>query len=189
MRLLGQLKSGLLVCEGEGGLVLIDPRAAHSRVVYERLRAQRAAGALAVQPLLVPLTFELDRQRADAASEHEATLAEWGFELSEFGGSTWALKSSPAALSGADLRGLVFDLLDELRSAGRSSVVEALEEAVLVRSALHSATRAGARLSDEEARALLRQLDDVSAPTHGPTGRPAVVEIDGHHLAQMFQQR
>src|SRR5439155_927636 len=42
LRFIGQIFDGYLVCEGDGRVVLIDQHAAHERVAFERLRAERS---------------------------------------------------------------------------------------------------------------------------------------------------
>ena len=189
LELMGQLRSGLLICEAEDGLVLIDPRAAHMRLIYDRLEAQLAAGQLEVQPLLVPLTIELDRARAQTAAAFEASLAEAGFELIEFGGSTWALKSAPAALQGADLAAVVLDILDDLADRGASNALAERRHAMLIRAAQHAAAAPGKRLGAAEVQVLLHALDAAANPSHGPDGRPTLVEIGAQHLSAMFERR
>src|SRR5262249_43193247 len=59
LRFIGQIFDGYLLCEGDGRIVLLDQHAAHERVVFERLRAERRAGTMARDSLLVPETIAL----------------------------------------------------------------------------------------------------------------------------------
>src|SRR6185369_8324591 len=75
LRFIGQIFAGYLVCEGEGRVVLIDQHAAHERVVFERLRAERRVAGIARDPLLVPETIALTAAEATVLAEHADTLA------------------------------------------------------------------------------------------------------------------
>lgn len=185
----GQIHATYLVCEGEGGLVLIDQHAAHERIAFERMRCQRMAGGVEAQPLLVPLTLPLDEARAATARDHQAELLTLGFELEPFGGQTWAVKTVPTALGGADVARVLLDVLDELRELdrGRTPVDDALA-AALSCAACHTVVRAGDRLSKDEIRALLVQMDEIDFGAHCPHGRPVFVEWSARQLAAMFHR-
>ena len=63
LRVLAQLdRTYILATDGEA-VVLIDQHAAHERVVYEELIANAGAAVPPMQPLLVPLTFEVRPDR------------------------------------------------------------------------------------------------------------------------------
>lgn len=186
LRYLGQVHRTYLVCESPQGLVLLDQHAAHERVLYERLRAERAGCAQKGQPLLVPMTLELapgDARLVEAALEE---LSDLGFEVEPFGGQTFSLKAAPAELGTADLRRVVVELAQEVRTFGRATSAEALEESLLARLACHSAVRAGHPLGPEEARALLEQLDGTPFHAQCPHGRPVAVRFDVSRLEELF---
>jgi DNA mismatch repair protein MutL len=185
----GQLFATYLVCQGADRLVLIDQHAAHERIAFERMRRQKAQGRVEVQPLLVPRTIELDPGRAAIAATSIEALAQLGLDLEPFGGSTWILKSVPAALARADLDRMLLDVLDELRDLDRAQtpIVEAMD-AILSCAACHSVVRAGDRLTKEEIRALLEQMDQIDFGAHCPHGRPVFVEWSDRELAAMFHR-
>lgn len=183
---IGQALGSYLVCQAPGRLVLIDQQVAHERVGFARLKAAQAERATAIQPLLVPLTLELDPTRARTMEAERERLLAVGFELEAFGGGTWILKSAPAALGGVELAPLVIDLLDELASLDAATPLEERLDRLLLHSARHAAIKSGARLTPEEIRALLAQLDEVGAARFGPLERPLFVEWTGPELARLF---
>ena len=67
-----QIHETYIVAQTRDGLVIVDQHAAHERLVYERLKAERAAAGVARQLLLVPRVVELDGGAARRAARRSA---------------------------------------------------------------------------------------------------------------------
>ena len=184
----GQVLGTYLVCQGPEEMVVIDQHAAHERIAFQRMRTQQQARSVASQPLLMPLPIELDEGRAATADLHNERLVELGFDLAHFGGTTWMIKATPVALKGADAARLIRDLLDELASFEQTTPYEEQVDALLSCAACHSVVRAGDRLSNEEIRALLVQMDEIDFGAHCPHGRPVFVRWSSDELARLFHR-
>ena len=59
-----QIHETYIVAQTRDGLVLVDQHAAHERLVYERLKAERARSGVARQALLSPLVVDLESDDA-----------------------------------------------------------------------------------------------------------------------------
>lgn len=171
----GQVRKMYLVCEGEGGVVILDQHAAAERVTFERLRKSFAARSVAMQPLLVPERVELGADEVALLEEHSAALLRIGVELSTLGPTTVAVRAVPALLTRADPRRLVRDLVAELSRQGYD--FSRAVDLVLATMACHGSLRGGEAVADDEARALLRALDTVDFAGHCPHGRPVVFSL------------
>ena len=80
-RALGQVGGVFIVAENDHGMVLVDMHAAHERIVYEKLKKQMDAQKVAIQQLLIPLVFSIEKTG-------EALIAELLGDIKKFGGST-----------------------------------------------------------------------------------------------------
>jgi DNA mismatch repair protein MutL len=178
LRLLGQLASSYLVCEGAGGtLVVIDQHAAHERVLFERLRRAQAERAIASQRLLIPVVVELGVAESEALEEHAGRLRALGFELEPFGGQSWSVGAVPAPLAARDPRPVLVDLAGQLAQLGVTDAAEDATNDVLATVACHAAVRAHDSLAPEELRALLGALDSIDFKARCPHGRRVATEI------------
>ncbi|MFN8456693.1 MAG: DNA mismatch repair endonuclease MutL [Anaerolineae bacterium] len=92
MRVLGQAQQMYIVAEGPDGLYLIDQHAAHERILYEQLAAQKAQAGAARQQLLEPVMVELLPGHAALLEAELPALQEVGFELEPFGGTTFRIR-------------------------------------------------------------------------------------------------
>ncbi len=188
LKVLGQLKATYIVCQSPEGLLLIDQHAAHERTAFEELKKEYSSDRVKRQILLFPETIELGPREAENMERRLENLVKLGFDIDKFGPKTYRVSAQPAVLSSSDTRELVLDTLDSLASGGSGPMEERLDE-VFARMACHAVVRANRRLTDEEIRALLAELDDEDYPLTCPHGRPICVNITFEELEKMFGRR
>ena len=177
LRVLGQVRRMLLICEGEDALYILDQHAADERVRYDRLRRAYAERRVETQRLLFPERVSCTEvEAALVESQHEALHAV-GVECTLLAPGTLAVHAVPALLRRARPERLVRDLLAELERAGGRNFSAAIDRAIATM-ACHGSIRAGDPLPIEQAEALLRRLDEVQDfAGHCPHGRPVVHSV------------
>ena len=177
LRVLAQVRSMLLVCEGRDALYVIDQHAADERIRYDRLRRAYADRDVKSQRLLFPERVACTEVEAAICEGQAEALAQVGLECTLLGPGTIAVHTVPALLSRAAPERLVRDMLAELERDGGRNFSAAIDRAIATM-ACHGAIRAGDPLSPEQAAALLRNLDAVGDfAGHCPHGRPVVHSI------------
>jgi DNA mismatch repair protein MutL len=173
---IGQAMGVFLLFEDKDDLVIIDQHAAHERVVYERLRSQLAAGAIASQKLLLVHNIDLGPQDAERIVEFSDDLGRLGLDVVRSGPDRVAIHAVPAELTEASPDRVLADMVLALEEGRRGSRGDA-EEAVLMKMACHGSIRGGRSVEKKEIDALLRQLDRVDFAGHCPHGRPVLTKI------------
>jgi DNA mismatch repair protein MutL len=190
LRVIGQFARTYLVCEGPGPeLVVIDQHAAHERLKFHELREAYRSRKAVGQAFLFPAAVELPLARARVLADHLPEVRALGFELEPFGGTTFALKSAPAALLGSDYRVLLDDLAGELMQVERGRALEQAMDHMLATMACHAAVRAHQALAPEEARALLDALDAIDFNSRCPHGRPVAARFAVEALEREVARR
>ncbi len=185
LRVVGQVGATYIVAEGPDGLYLIDQHAAHERVLYEKLMAQRASGDIPSQRLLDPVPVTLDSELAGLMAENLDALLAVGFEIEPFGGDTYLVRAVPAVLSGQDPRRVVEEVVRGL--AEEEDVVgKTVEDRLVTLICKRAAVKGGQVLSDAEMRALVRELEACQTPHTCPHGRPTMIHITAAELAKQF---
>jgi len=174
LRVLGQVRRMLLICEGPDALYVLDQHAADERVRYDRLRRAYAERRVETQRLLFPERVSCTEVEAALVESQHDALAAVGVECTLLGPATLAVHAVPALLRRARPERLIRDLLAELERAGGRNFSAAIDRAIATM-ACHGAIRAGDPLPVEQAEALLRNLDEVQDfAGHCPHGRPVV---------------
>jgi DNA mismatch repair protein MutL len=182
LRVVGQVMGCYIVAEGPDGLYLIDQHAAHERIRFDKVKQQRAQRSVEVQGLLEPATFEVTPRQAEILKSCLDNLAEFGFSLEPFGERTYLVRAVPVMVSGDNWAGMLRELLDTLSGETRSK----WEERIVASIACHGAVRSGQALSDDEMRALVRQLEQTANPHTCPHGRPTIIRLSTAQLEKEF---
>ncbi len=185
LRVVGQVAQTYIVTEGPDGLYLVDQHAAHERTLYEQMQASRASAQIAVQQLLEPVTLELTPAQTAILEAEAETLAQIGFEVEPFGGTTYRLRAIPEILHDTDPAIALTDILSEL-AEGAVPLSRQSDERLIVTVCKRAAVKAGQTLSMQEMRDLIHNLERCSAPRTCPHGRPTMIHLSAAQLAREF---
>ena len=187
-RFVGLAHGAYALFETSSGVVLLDRRAAHERVWFERLREQFRAGAVPSQRLLLPLPVELDAIASALLLDRRRFLEAHGFDVAEFGRNFFRLEAIPAWLEPADAEPFLRDLLAAFRDGSVPQGNADLARDELARLAAAKAVRLPETSPEGEVRALVAALFATSSPLTSPSGRPVFFELTHGELARRFQK-
>lgn len=188
LRPLAQAADGWLVAESPPGLVLVDPHAAHEKVLYvELLRegeaADREGREAASQMLLIDSVISVEPAQAERVVTSADLLRSMGFQVEPFGPGLVRCHAVPAAASRGDPGRLVAEVLDSLDDGGD---VAGRRRRIAAVTACHAAVRLGERIDMREQARLLEQLVLTPGGMTCPHGRPTVIVLDDRSLRRAF---
>ena len=178
-----------IVSQTLDGVVIVDQHAAHERIVYEKLKRQRAQNGIARQILLSPLVVDLEPRAAAALADRVAELEALGLVVEPFGPGAILLREAPALLDGADMAALVRDLAEDLAAEDGAETLERKLDHRLATIACHHSVRAGRQLKPEEMNALLREMEATPGAGQCNHGRPTYVELKLADIERLFGRR
>ena len=181
-----QVHENYIIAQTETGIVIVDQHAAHERLVYERLKAQRDAQGVAAQALLIPEIVDLSPHDAATLIDHADDLECLGLSIEPFGGNAIAVRATPAILGPVNATALLRDILDELADQGHSLTLAARIDAILSRMACHGSVRSGRQMRPEEMNALLREMETTPLSGQCNHGRPTYVELKLSDIERLF---
>jgi DNA mismatch repair protein MutL len=185
-RLLSRLREERAVFETPIGLAILDIGAAHQRVLYESILAQFTAQKPISQPMLVPLSIELEPLPAAVLKERLPLLASAGFDFEEYGRNFWRIQALPAWLEPEEALAFVRDLLAEMARREGDFGRPSLAYDALAKIAVIKARRKGDGLSDAELMELVQALFRTVQPGTCPRGRRTYVEWTDADLTRRF---
>jgi DNA mismatch repair protein MutL len=181
-----QLHGNYIVSQTETGFILVDQHAAHERIVYERLKRERAGQGIVTQPLLVPQVVDLDGITLSNLLSVADVLAQAGLAVESFGQGAVLVREVPAALGNGNMPALLRDIADDAAELENISTVEARLNHVLATFACHHSVRAGRVLRVEEMNALLREMEITPNAGQCNHGRPTFIELKLADIERLF---
>jgi len=185
LRVVGQVGTTYIVAEGPEGMYLIDQHAAHERVLFEQLLAERQRAEVASQALLEPQVVELAPEAASLLEEHLEVLNSLGFRVEPFGGTAMLARALPAMVAEVDPARVLEDVAAALL-VGDAPLAGTVEEAVARQVCKQAAVKAGQVLAQEEMEKLMRALEQCASPRTCPHGRPTMIHLRVEQLAREF---
>jgi DNA mismatch repair protein MutL len=187
-RFLGTAHGDYALFESPAGVVVLDRRAAHERVWFERLRDEFARGPVASQRLLFAVPVELDPVGSALLLDHLRFLAAHGLEVGEFGRNFFRIEGVPPWLEPDGAAPFLRDVL-ALAREGRLDLREPrLADEALARLAAQKAVRLPETTGEADALALVGRLFACAQPHTSPAGRPTHFELPRGELARRFQR-
>ncbi len=185
-RIIGQIGGLYVLLETEEGLVVMDPHAAHERVLFERLTAAARVGPVESQGLLTPESVELSSREAMVIRRNMERLRALGFGVADFGGNAFMVDALPTCLSDARAAAVLADIARELDQAGAGADAARLKEEAIAAAACKAAVRSRDRLSVKAIEQLVVDLASCEMPYTCPHGRPTLIFTSFRELARRF---
>jgi len=179
---IGQTAKGFLIFDLPNGIAIVDPHAAHERILYEEI-AESFKEGIATQNLTIP--FEIPASLLPEINIFSKELNDLAFIFEED-----RLAGVPMLRGRSKL-----SPLDMLRSALRGIEVEKDPEKRdrevwwrMARLACRDAVKLGRRFEREEAETLMDKLQACSSPFTCPHGRPTIFLIENRKLEDWFER-
>ena len=179
-----QLKGKYILTPVKSGLMLIDQKRAHERILFEQYRIQMANRSSASQQSLFPETVELSPDEMTLWIELRDDFAALGFDVRPTEGLEVNIHGHPADAGNNNPAALFCKLLDEFRHT-ETDLSESRCERLAALLAQESAIRYNQPLTAEEIGHLVEKLFTCATPNYSPTGKPvmhilSMEEIEGY---------
>jgi DNA mismatch repair protein MutL len=185
---LGQFRSTFIIAVDDEGLAIIDQHVAHERILFEQIAERLTNGALESQRLLTPVVLEVSPGEHQTLISHASALTRFGFDLSDFGGTSLCVNAVPALLDWSEceaaLRAVAGDLDGLTPAAGVNETLRQMAATM----ACHAAVKANDLLTREKMQYLLDELRRTSHSSVCPHGRPVVLRLTRREIERNFER-
>ena len=185
LRVLGQIENKYIITEGPNGIHVLDQHGAHERFIFEKVKKSIEINSIEIQKLLEPITLDFDSSQQDIIEAQNELILKTGFQLENIGNGIYLLTAVPSILNKKNPKNALLEILDELvEKTSYNTWIEKLSASI----ACHSSIKAGDKLTIDEMKKLIKDLEMCHQPNNCAHGRPTVISIPSKLLEQEFQR-
>lgn len=201
---LGQLNNSYIIAALNEDLYIIDQHAAHERILYEEFSLAFLIDNKETSLLAVPVSVDVGDLHAELLLNNITRLADFGFVLEHFGGSSFVLRGVPlwfvrgseslnqrkSEIYQSDCKGFFLDIFDMLLETAEDETLDIarLNRLELFTKACKSAIKANQRLNGQEISWLLHNLAECDKPQTCPHGRPTYFKMTDAEIRRRFMR-
>jgi DNA mismatch repair protein MutL len=165
-----QFKNKYILTPVKSGLMVIDQKRAHERILYERLMQVLENNEVASQQQLFPETFELNAPDATLLTSILPDLRALGFDIRDFGKNSFIVNGTPGVLNTSSPIEIIEGLLEGYKNSP-VNLQEKARETVAISLAQASAIPYGQALKPGEINELIDNLFACQTPSFSPKGK------------------
>lgn len=181
-----QVKNRYILTPVKSGVMVIDQREAHARILYENFMQNFSSHLAASQRQLFPPVLELNAADAEILNALREELHQLGFEIRPEADHHFYIDGTPGALSHLDAKELVETVVASFMDRPVDLMEEIKSQLALVL-AQSSAVNYGIILKQEEMSGLFNQLFSCQSPGYSPTGKKIVTIIPMTEIENLFK--
>ena len=186
-KIVGQIFSTFWMIEQGSSVYLIDQHAAHERILFEEICVKFKNGEIVSQRLIQPLVVHLTEREKELLKDNMAFIEKFGFEIEDFGGISYAIRSVPYIFKNPENIGFFTEILDTLDTGLVENVYDTQIHAIAT-IACKAAVKANDKLSIQEAISMVERLLKLENPFSCPHGRPTIIELTRYELEKKFKR-
>jgi DNA mismatch repair protein MutL len=188
IRVLGQFRKTYIMAENDAGLLMIEQRALHERLLYDFYTEALQKKEVALQTFQASLLIELSPQGSVLLEQSLEHLELCGFAVSPFGGSSFAVNTIPEIQHVEQVEKVIRGIIDRLALFGKRSQAEEIIRDICEVVTTNAALPAGQELSLTEMGILLAQWEEMGSSMASLKDVPLLVEFSMQELERRLKR-
>ncbi len=180
-----QFKNKYILTSGKSGLMIIDQKRAHERILYERLLQSVNNHKSTTQQSLFPEQIEFSAEDKIIIDDISDDLKLFGFDLVQLNNSIYEVKGMPVNMEKMNPKRLIDEILETYKS-GEINIEQDLKEKIALSMARQSSIKYGKSLNIEEMDELVGQLFACQVPNYSPDGKTVISIMSNDEINDRF---
>ncbi|MBP5393586.1 MAG: DNA mismatch repair endonuclease MutL [Bacteroidaceae bacterium] len=178
-----QYKGQYILTAVQSGLMMVDQRRAHIRILYERYLKQIREHNAATQGLLFPELLELSPSDAALLTGILDDVRALGFDITSLGGSSFSIVGAPSGQ--ANPVAVVQQMVESVKQQDGGHA-DALHHQLALVLARNNAIEVGEVLSSVQMETLIGDLFQCENPNLSPSGKTILTILQQEAIDKMF---
>lgn len=185
-RQLLQIKGKYILTSSKSGLMVIDQRRAHIRVMFDTFINNISTKQNSSQGILFPEMIQLTPAEASLMPLLIEDLSLLGFDMGDLGNFTYSINAIPTGIEGKDYVTLLHNILATFLEKG-CDIKEEIHHILALSLAETAAINYGKSLNEKEMQILIDQLFRCVDHSFSPDGKPIITIIGNDELEKRFR--
>ncbi|WP_075590360.1 DNA mismatch repair endonuclease MutL [Labilibacter marinus] len=181
-----QFKNKYILTSGKSGLMMVDQKRAHERILFERLMQSVSTQQSMTQQSLFPEQLEFNAEDAIIVNELLPDLQIFGLDMAEINSSTFEVKGMPINMEKMNPKMLLDEIIESYKK-GEVNLQTDVKERIARLMAKQSSIRSGQTLSNAEMDELVGQLFACQVPNYSPDGKSIVSILSNDEIEIRFR--
>ena len=180
-----QLHNKYLVSQVKSGIIIVDQKAAHERILYEQNLEYIENHSGSSQQSLFPQSLELNLSDYTLVMEMKEEIEALGFQFEEFGNNCIVINGVPADIASGNEKALFEGLVEQYKQ-NQSELSISKRENLARALAKRSSVKEGKRLEVEEINMMFDKLFACTSPNFAPDGRATFKVLGMDRIDNIF---
>lgn len=180
-----QIHNRYIVSQIKSGVIIVDQRQAHKRIVYEKIVKRIQKQSIASQQLIFPVTLEFSASKFSLLKTIWNEVRSIGFDMEQFGNNTVVINGTPFEVSAENCDTIIKELIEKAAEGELHSKENFTENAAKL-IADKSAVDKNKSLTTDEMQHLISELFSCENPYYTPNGKPTLKTFTTDDLNKMF---
>lgn len=180
-----QYRGQYIVSATNSGLMIIDQRRAHIRVLYDKYMDQMQQQQAITQGLLFPELVSFPASDSQLFEQLLNDIRSIGFDIESLGGGSYSVNGMPAGFEGLSPQKLLQELITTVTEGGEANL-NTYRHNIALSFARSSAIVEGLVLNRVEIETLMSDLFKSSNPNVTPDGRNIIIILKHESIEKMF---
>ena len=178
-----QYKGQYILTAVQSGLMMVDQRRAHIRILYERYMKQMQEHNAPTQGLLFPELLELSPSDAALLTGMLDDVRALGFDITPLGGSSFSIVGTPSGQT--DPTAVVQQMVESVKQQDGGHA-DALHHQLALVLARHNAIEVGEVLTPVQMETLIGDLFQCEIQNLSPSGKTILTILQQEQIDKMF---
>ena len=181
-----------IITTSRDGVIVIDQRRAHIKILYEEFYNHIQKGEMSSQGMMFPDSIEISPSQQNAFEDVLPELNKVGFRIEYDSDNRWNIIGVPGFVKNLDGRDIVMRMIETVDDSDVNYGKEGKDNSNLLKRlalvmARGAAINYGQKLSANEMEHIVAQLFSISEPSYTPNGNKIFHIFDQSYLTSLFR--
>lgn len=181
-----QIKGKYIATVVKSGLMLIDQKRAHERIIYDEYINKNSKEKNIAQKLLYPLEFKVQVVETELLKSVIDDINSLGFQIKHIANNSFRVDGVPAQFHNQDVEKWINNIIDNL-TANEKDFKQSIKENIVSTLAKFLSVPYGKKLSEEEMAHINDKLFSSNMPNITPDGKVVLTILETDDIEKKFK--